>query len=398
MLPITYLPDKLEVNSSNTMSSFYRLRAGRTVQERPHNIPTAYSYVGLNNASTSQLSPSYSYNLDWLNRYSDDSPWQLAAGYGFHGNPRYGSYGGPGGVYAQEAVAYARAKFIDEISDRSEWLVNLAERKQAVSMISDRAGRMLRFCKALQKYDRRFGEASKKRYPQSARINAVRGILATLGKVVTPKNWHPRQVSRGAASAFLELHFGWEPLVKDIHAAVNVLQCPLKASHIKAKGRGVPIQSSYSSGVIRHAKVVGTCKGFVSAQVEVVDPNLWLANSLGLINPATVVWELIPFSFVVDWFVNVGQFLSQFSDTVGLKITNPCYGWKTTITHDLKAQEYWYPYPGIMLTSTGVHYRRIVGLPSVNLVTKTYRGISVTRGATAISLLIQQGIQPLARR
>lgn len=40
------------------------------------------------------------------------------------------------------------------------------------------------------------------------------------------------------------------------------------------------------------------------------DVNLRLIDSIGT-NFATTAWELIPFSFVVDWFVNIGDFLSS---------------------------------------------------------------------------------------
>lgn len=36
-----------------------------------------------------------------------------------------------------------------------------------------------------------------------------------------------------------------------------------------------------------------------------------LASSLGLNNPAGIVWEAIPFSFVVDWIVPVGDFIEN---------------------------------------------------------------------------------------
>lgn len=35
------------------------------------------------------------------------------------------------------------------------------------------------------------------------------------------------------------------------------------------------------------------------------------ARQLGLVDPATVVWELIPYSFVVDWFLPIGSYLEN---------------------------------------------------------------------------------------
>jgi hypothetical protein len=36
-----------------------------------------------------------------------------------------------------------------------------------------------------------------------------------------------------------------------------------------------------------------------------------LASALGLMNPAKIVWNAIPFSFAVDWFVNVAGWLND---------------------------------------------------------------------------------------
>jgi hypothetical protein len=49
--------------------------------------------------------------------------------------------------------------------------------------------------------------------------------------------------------------------------------------------------------------------------------------SIGLINPSTVVWELIPFSFVVDWFLPIGNFLHGLSALTGTSTQQGCYGY-----------------------------------------------------------------------
>jgi hypothetical protein len=45
-------------------------------------------------------------------------------------------------------------------------------------------------------------------------------------------------------------------------------------------------------------------------------PLAWMdmmASALGLLNPAGIIWERIPWSFAVDWFVGVGDFLDKTS-------------------------------------------------------------------------------------
>jgi hypothetical protein len=37
---------------------------------------------------------------------------------------------------------------------------------------------------------------------------------------------------------------------------------------------------------------------------------LSLQRSLGLVNPAEIAWEVVPYSFVVDWFLPIGSYIS----------------------------------------------------------------------------------------
>lgn len=47
-------------------------------------------------------------------------------------------------------------------------------------------------------------------------------------------------------------------------------------------------------------------------------------SKLGLANPAEVVWELVPFSFVLDWFLPVGDWLSTLDAAVGYEFLDGC--------------------------------------------------------------------------
>lgn len=52
-----------------------------------------------------------------------------------------------------------------------------------------------------------------------------------------------------------------------------------------------------------------------------VDPNfkgLRTLNQLGLMNPLALAWELVTFSFVIDWFLPIGPVLNAMSAPTGL--------------------------------------------------------------------------------
>jgi hypothetical protein len=53
---------------------------------------------------------------------------------------------------------------------------------------------------------------------------------------------------------------------------------------------------------------------------EVVNPHFNRLQQLGLTNPALVAWESVPYSFVFDWFVSVGDWLTGLTALHGVSI------------------------------------------------------------------------------
>jgi hypothetical protein len=283
-------------------------------------------------------------------------------------------------VYYPDTIAQAYnsayKKLVAQLGDSSQWGVNLAEYHQGISMIVGRVSQLYRFTKKLNRFD--FVGASKE-----------------LGLGSVPKG--VRRKSKALANNWLEYHFGWEPLVKDIGSAIETLQAPPpKRKKVTAKA-SASSKASFHPGGASPVWVddISTVKARLSAKISVSNPNLYLANQMGFINPLSVAWELVPFSFVVDWFGNVGDVLSSMTDFIGLDVQSA--QWTTlsdTFRHryspfakgfdDLPAP--WHEYlRGIyMVRRTGAAF------PGPTLLIKPFRGFSPARGATAISLLLQQ--------
>lgn len=197
-----------------------------------------------------------------------------------------------------------------------------------------------------------------------------------------------RSAAKDVSATWLEYHFGWEPLVKDIYASIEVLQNPYKPVRVVGRSRG---KRTYSNGVTWRGwrlDIPSTFGWRISADLSVSNPNLYRANQLGLVNPAAIAWELVPFSFVVDWFLPIGAFLNSYTAFMGLTVTNG----QTTV-FERSTLTYNYQYNGYSRGYSKhevVYCQRTMGLPDYSLRFKTIKGLSVARGATAISLLIQQ--------
>jgi len=258
-----------------------------------------------------------------------------------------------GGVIGQ-ASSKAYDKLMDSISKDVNLVVNFAERKQAYAMILARVTQLRDFSRAVRRLD-------------------VSAAWRALG-VKRPRGW--RAASRSFGSHWLEYHFGWEPLVNDIYNAVGFLNDPLPSVRIRGRGKSIvrwvenqgPGQDEYTH---EHRITYG-------ADVSISDPDLFLLNKAGLLNPALVAWELVPFSFVIDWFANVGGWLASLTSFVGLSLQNEfssSYGVVSRTSRPTgRRSEY-------------VSMERSLTLPQTRPMALIAKNPSLTRGVTAISLL-----------
>lgn len=144
------------------------------------------------------------------------------------------------------------------------------------------------------------------------------------------------------ADAWLEFHYGWKPLAQDVWGMSDlILQQLAENKPLFVHGRGKGFESSAGSLTcptrLNSAAATGvafSCEAKVGVKTVLsayVDPDAVgrLANQAGLINPASLAWELVPYSFVLDWIVPIGSFLSALQAPVGLKFR----GGTTTIRY-----------------------------------------------------------------
>lgn len=123
------------------------------------------------------------------------------------------------------------------------------------------------------------------------------------------------------------------------------------------------------------------------ATLRITNPNLFLMNQLGLINPAVVFFELVPFSFIFNWFHNLSDVLSQWSDWLGLELIDPFTGSKTVVNGTEWRKPQWTMDRGYFEVKQ-VTFNRSLGFTLPSLGWRKVDRLSVTRGATAISLLL----------
>jgi hypothetical protein len=126
---------------------------------------------------------------------------------------------------------------------------------------------------------------------------------------------------RDLAALWLELQYGWKPLLSSIHDNAALLRKGFQTSPKEFKAKSTK-STSYDEDIVLAdgTRVVWKCHGGTKVQYlsSVRDPGLTALDTFGLINPLEIAWELLPFSFVLDWFVPVGNILESLTATAGL--------------------------------------------------------------------------------
>ena len=135
----------------------------------------------------------------------------------------------------------------------------------------------------------------------------------------------------GLSDRWLELQYGWKPVLNDMYGSMVALhekdQFTPDRYRITVRGSAKEIRKFVLNTSVDYG-VWGKGPGDISLQshnksvnvrLDYVQSNPALAqgNALGITDPLSVAWELVPFSFVADWFVPVGSYLNAMGASVG---------------------------------------------------------------------------------
>lgn len=143
-----------------------------------------------------------------------------------------------------------------------------------------------------------------------------------------------RRKGKDAASTWLELQYGILPLMGDIKGGYDEL-----TRKTRQHGQRVRVMSRMGQQTIVDETGIDFGDDNFSAALhfdiqanaqlvywyEVDNPALLAASSVGLTNPAEVIWELTPWSFVLDWALPVGDYLGCLTAAQGFKFLGGSY-------------------------------------------------------------------------
>lgn len=275
------------------------------------------------------------------------------------------------------------ARIVDSVTgQKAELLTAAVEWKTSLDMITRRAGQLRHAYLSLRRLE--FGKVASllSMSPRDAGVARFRSKKKT-----------------SASEMWLEYWMGWAPAWGDIANALAALGRDFPAQKLKASTRFTK-DPYYEKIVVGDERIntVGECGGRLSAygSVKVTNYNLLLASQLGLTNPVLTGFQLIPFSFILNWFVNCEQMLGALNPHAGVSVTRAGYGYTVTSTVSstgiVRVEDL--VLGGTKLTKlderqVGRFIGRVPHSPPSPRLQVKFDKVSLTRASTSISLLVE---------
>jgi hypothetical protein len=226
-----------------------------------------------------------------------------------------------GDVTSTESEFKARSRLAEQVNKSSVNLgVMFAERKQTSSLIASTAVRLAGAALSLKRGD----------------LKGVYSFLSVGSKTPSQKELDRvlrTRPDKRVASHWLEYNFGWVPLLNDVygscellahHAAGKVYHTSARASarHTHSRVFSIKAGNNFNGNLISSSKTNYVAHYRLDSYAKAA-----LAQT-GLSNPLTVAWEILPYSFVVDWFIPVSNYLQTLMAFDGFELVQ---GSKSTV-------------------------------------------------------------------
>jgi len=243
--------------------------------------------------------------------------------YAWDGYPHYGSSPSvslPTAAVLSNARNLALRKFLQRINEARTSLEGgqaIGEWKETVHAITNPLG-------ALKDFTVNHVLRAKKR------LRRIKVGGKELQDIQRYRNRPPRSaaLAHAIAGTYLEFVFGWIPLANDVKAAVaglldrydqpdhKTVSAKAIVSYAESAGDSTLFTDEFYSAVQYRVNVSSVNYRFKgNIQTGAVNGIRSVNASLGLLPEGFIptVWELIPYSFVVDYFTNIGDIISSFA-------------------------------------------------------------------------------------
>lgn len=168
------------------------------------------------------------------------------------------------------------------------------------------------------------------RHPALSLRKNVRGYLERLKKV--PRSWPSWRRRKALSDTYLEAVFGWQPLMADISDGFTALKRyyenkPYEIIRVRAHGVNEGMQPDSYQRSYEYFAVKAKYRNYIryscwmegGIKVEADGSSRGFANLTGfnLREFVPTAWELLPYSFLLDYFSNIGTVIDAWSSLSG---------------------------------------------------------------------------------
>lgn len=138
----------------------------------------------------------------------------------------------------------------------------------------------------------------------------------------------PADIDKMLANGVLAIQYGVRPLINDVIGAAELYaqkRCSEVINQTRSSGSyefSDDWSFSDASGLKQTARYVVRAQVTYASTFGKGSEVLHTAKQLGITNPLLIAWELMPWSFVIDWVLPVGNYLSSIDATLGLNFVD----------------------------------------------------------------------------
>lgn len=289
---------------------------------------------------------------------------------------------------------------------QTQALVTLAELNKTIALIAETAEDLA----TLYRIARHGGT-----YQQ-----AQRAIKRRFGvRVVFDRNGRPRfpptntETVKGPLQKWLEWRYGWGPMVSDVASSLQAIaKGEFNRPRYTARGFGNQtdqvsdtFSGCYAHGFFGPFDVTVTKEESVNVRAFVLydaDLQFQRVNDFGLLAFPETAWELLPFSFVADWFIPIGDWLRALSPKLGVNVLASGYSVKQTVKSVRQHTGYHGPNSGV---DVWLNQTAILGLKDEQNIVTSWRSnslplpafppikvqLNLKRAIDAIALVVANG-------
>lgn len=286
---------------------------------------------------------------------------------------------------------------LNENASRSQFNlgVTMLEFGKTASMIATSASRIYHSIRMLKKG--RLGSAI------DALLLTRNNHLPELRRISSNKKL---TIDQRLSNQWLELRYGWRPLLNDIYSSCEATARLLHEWPYDLVIRGAATAEFSKDNVAQiavgaryfrpHYEAQSTVTQRYVRQIKVIPESYRTFNAMGLHNPYLVAWEVMPWSFVIDWFLPIGDYLAAAATpalpgSVGGCDSTRIKGFRQKTSNGVfhyDAPNYWYVENAVDLIETDTYTRSVGGdWPTASFPTISNAKWFPGRALDAISLL-----------